>query len=158
MSPYVQQQLAGRFGPPRGRAGFTLPEVLIASTILAAVVGALVVPFSLAHKHQQRDARQTTAAALAEQMIERMVNLSYNEVLAMDGRVETGSDITDAQGQPIGDASLDDYELSIDAGEVTIPLAGEDVEDAATFCVATVVVTHEGIRPVTFSRMFAPDE
>lgn len=143
---------------PRGRGGFTLVEVLIASAILAAVVGALVVPFSLAHKHQRRDAQQTTAAALAEQMIERLVNLPYDDVLAMDGRVETGADITDAQDQPLGDSSLDGYELTVDAAEVAIALPGEDPEDAATFGVATVTVTHEGIRPVTFSRMFSPDD
>ncbi len=133
-------------------AGFTLIEVLIASTILAITVGALVYPFSLAHEQQRLDASRTTAAALAAQMIERMVDLPYDQVLAMNGRVEVGDQITGGDDSPIGDPSLTGYTLSVAAGEVTVGSGDE----AATFCSATVVVSHPQIRAVTYSRLFAP--
>lgn len=118
-------------------------------------VGALVYPFSLAYEHQQRDAAQTTAAALAGQMIERLVSLPYDDVVAMNGRVESGSQITDVGDQPIGDASLAGFELAVAANEVKIPVGDETPEEAATFCVAEVVVTHDLIEPVTVGRLFA---
>ncbi len=145
--------------PPgvRGRGGFTLTEALIASTILAASVTALVYPFSLAASQQRTNAAAVTSAALAEQMIERLLAMNYSAALAMDGTSESGDQLTDVDNQPFNDASLADFARTVSAQEIVIALPGEETEDAAVFCRLTVTVTHPRAPDVVLTRLVAPD-
>lgn len=136
--------------------GFTLIEVLIASSILALVVASMVTPLSLAAKHQRIDAKQTVAGSLAMQTAERMLALTSAEVLALNGTRQTGRAITDFTGAALNEASLDGFEVTIAASEAPIAVGSEGIDDAARFVVASVTVTHEDVAPVTASRLFAP--
>lgn len=135
-------------------AGFTLIEVLVSGTILTAVTAAIVMPFSQAAKQQQIDARRTVAAELATQMLERMTTLTHVQRLAYNGRIESGLSITGSSDQPLNDATLAGFTLSVAAVEISLPLGGETAGKAPVFCRATVSVTRDGISPVTLGRLF----
>lgn len=137
--------------------GFTLTETLIASTILAASVSALVVPFSLAASQQRTNAAAVTASVLAEQMIERLVAMSYSQALAMDGTSESDNRITDSTGQPFNDESLQGFTRTVAVDEVAIALPGQEVEEAAVFGRLVVTVTHPDAPDVALTRLVAGD-
>lgn len=137
------------------QTGFSLIEVLIASTILAGVTAGLVMPFSLAAEHQQLDARRTTAATLLSQMMERLTVKSYDGILAMDGYRESGGQITGPAGEPLNDPSLSGFTITVTAAEQPIPVGGQTEQEASVFCLATVSVSHPTINTVSVSRLFA---
>ncbi len=141
---------------PRARRGFTLMEVLIASAILAIVVGALTVPLSLAAKQQQIDSDQTTSAAIATQAIERMMTMSPADVLALNGTSESGLNITDFAGAAINDPSLEGFVLTISASEVPLATGSETPAEAPRYVLATATVTHPDTTAVIVSRLFPP--
>ena len=129
--------------------------MLIASTILTAAVAGLVMPFSIAAEHQQIDAARTTSAALMTQMMERLNVKAYDDILAMDGYSEAGTNITDLSGVRLNDDSLVGYTISVTALEVRIPVGDETPDEATVFCLATVTVSHARINDVSVSRLFA---
>jgi len=142
--------------PSPTRTGFSLIESLIASVILAIAVVALVTPLSLSAEKQRTAALQTTGAALASQMMERLLTLDAQTVLASDGLEQQGREITDYQGQRIDDASVEGFPLRLDARAGTLPAGGESFEEADTFVIAKVTVTHEDTLPVELTRLIAP--
>lgn len=141
-----------KFRATRSRRGVTLIECMVAVTVLTATVAGLVMPFSLAAKAQRLDAMQTTATTLANQQMERLVLLSKEDVLALNGTTEVGGDITGIDGQPINHNSLSEFTRSIAASEVTITESGVDGE--ASFVRATVTVARTGMPDVTLTRLF----
>lgn len=138
----------------RRHQGFTLIEVLIASTILTAAVAGLVMPFSIAAEHQQVDAVRTTAATLMTQMTERLNVKAYDDILAMDGYSESGAEITDLSGVRLNDSSLAGFTIRISASEVRVPVGDETPDEAMRFCLATVTVSHAQINDVSVNRLF----
>jgi prepilin-type N-terminal cleavage/methylation domain-containing protein len=140
---------------PPCRPGFTLTETLIASAILAVVALALTAPFALAARHQRADSIRTTCAALASARIERMMTMTCAQVLAADGTVESGIDITGFDGQPLDDPTLEDYSIVIQVSQVAIPVGSETPQEAAKFALATVTASHPEAPPLKLSRMFS---
>lgn len=136
----------------RSHRGVTLIECMVAVTVLTATVAGLVMPFSLAAKAQRLDAMQTTATTLANQQMERLVLLTKEDVLALDGTTEVGGDITGINGEPINHNSLSEFTRSVAASEVTITESGVDGE--ASFVRATVTVARTGMPDVTLTRLF----
>lgn len=145
-----------RSAASRADGGFTLVETLIAATVLAIAVVALVTPLSLSAEKQREAALQTTAAALASQMMELMLTLDAEAVLAADGLEQTGGDITDSQGRPLNDPSLAGFTIAVEADSVAIPIGSETFEEAADFVSLRVTVTHPDVLPVTLTRLIAP--
>lgn len=133
------------------RRAFTLIEVLIASAILAGAVLALTMPFSLAAEHQRTDAVQTIGATLAAQRMERLLTLTYSQVLASNGQSEAGSQITDLAGRPLNDPSLADFTVAVSVNPVQVAPG----DDAGAFAVATVTVSHPDVPPVSVARLFS---
>lgn len=135
---------------------FTLLEVLVSAAILTAVTAAIVMPFSMAAEQQQLDASRTVAAELATQMLERLATLTHTERLTYNGRNESGLAITGIDNQPLNDATLVGFTVSISSVEIALPLGTETADDAPKYCRATVTVTHAapGMAPVTLGRLF----
>jgi type II secretory pathway pseudopilin PulG len=92
----------------RAEAGIGLVELLIAMTVLAVALLALVAAFSSGALTLQRAARTSTAAALANQQMELYRGLKYDAI-----RLDSGSI------PPIGDVYRSDSAYS--ASQVTTP-------------------------------------
>ena len=138
------------------RGGFTLMEVLIASAVLAFAVATMVTPLAMAAKQQRFENKQTIAITIGTQAIEKCMAMTSAEVLAMNGTVESGTQITDVTGATLDEASLEGYTLSISASEVPLPAGSESVGDAPNFVLATVSVTHADVPDIELSRLFMP--
>lgn len=61
------------------RQGFSLIEAMIASTILAATVTAVSLPFTAGAQNEQDSARTTLAVALAEELMEEILSKPFND-------------------------------------------------------------------------------
>lgn len=135
-------------GGVRGRSGFTLIETLVASSVLAVAAVAMYVPFSLAADHQRQQATQTLAATLAAQQMERLMTLSYDQIVERYAGGPVEVDVRDFGGTSVDDASIEQFTLTIEADPVTL--------DTGSFHVVKVEVTGDGVVPVTLGRLFAP--
>lgn len=61
------------------RQGFSLIEAMIASTILAATVTAVSLPFTAGAQNEQDSARLTVAVALAEGLMEEILSKPFDD-------------------------------------------------------------------------------
>ncbi|MCY2924107.1 MAG: prepilin-type N-terminal cleavage/methylation domain-containing protein [Planctomycetota bacterium] len=61
------------------RQGFSLIEAMIASTILAATVTAVSLPFTAGAQNEQDSARTTLAVALAEGLMEEILSKPFDD-------------------------------------------------------------------------------
>ena len=59
--------------------GFTLIEALLASVILALVVGAILMPFTAGAQNAVQNAREVLAANLAQELMEEILSKSFND-------------------------------------------------------------------------------
>jgi len=59
--------------------GFTLIEALLASVILALVVGAILIPFTAGAQNAVQNAREVLAANLAQELMEEILSKSFND-------------------------------------------------------------------------------
>ena len=72
-----------RLARGRGRGGFTLLEVLIASTLLAIVSAGTYAIFSASYRFQLAAQHRLEAMHLARQGLENLVPLSYDAVVGL---------------------------------------------------------------------------
>jgi len=73
----------------RGKAGLTLPEVLLAAVIIAVAVLAVVGLFPTALQNVQYGGHMSQASSLAQEMIEMIRTRSFSEVSQVAGYVAT---------------------------------------------------------------------
>ncbi|MFQ5988330.1 MAG: hypothetical protein ACE5K9_00250 [Candidatus Methylomirabilales bacterium] len=69
----------------RGRAGLTLPEVLLATVIIMIAILGIVGLFPTALQNVQYGGHMSQASSLAQAMIERMRTESFDTVSSYDG-------------------------------------------------------------------------
>jgi prepilin-type N-terminal cleavage/methylation domain-containing protein len=82
------------------QAGFTLLEATIAMVLLAIAAAGILLPFANAVSVQAEGARQTMAANLASELMEKILAAEYANIMSYDGYSESTADGTlkDAAG------------------------------------------------------------
>ncbi|MEO0964121.1 MAG: prepilin-type N-terminal cleavage/methylation domain-containing protein [Planctomycetota bacterium] len=137
---------------PHPAAGFSLPEVLIASMIVAII--SLALAQAIVAGHQQTDNAVTVhrAAALADSMLERVLALPYDDP---EGETTVGPDSGES-GYTLFD-NVDDYHNYTEAAGALIDASGtawpNDYQDhsrsvrvvSETLDVADLGGTHDGM-------------
>ena len=151
---HTQGLSQGRSRPVRRVAGFTLIEGLLAATVLAVAAAGLSVPFAVAAGHQRADVVRTTSVSLAHQMMERLLNMTYDDVLAMNGQTDVGASMRNANNAAVNDNSLVGFTRTVAAEEVVLPLPGQPLEQAATLLRVVVVVQHRNTEYARVTRLF----
>ena len=156
----------------RQRAGLTLIEALLAATLLAAVIGAVLCPFAAAASNQKFAERQTLASFLAQEMMEEVLSMPYADP---DGDSEPGPEFDESSRSAYD--NIDDYDgLDEPPGAITsfdgtvftgdaadglsrhtavkyVFVSGQDTSADATFAEVTVTVKHEGREIVRLRRL-----
>ena len=152
--------------------GFTLTESLIAATILAMAVTALTMPFTAGARNEQSDARRTTAATLASEMMEEILAKPFSDpdgasvagpeigettrgdfdnIDDYDGYSETAGNITSASGSNLSDSSAHGLSRHVSASYVYV--SEQDGSGESTFIRITVEVRHNDDPIVTLTRL-----
>jgi prepilin-type N-terminal cleavage/methylation domain-containing protein len=84
---------------PNRTAGFTLAEAMIAMVILATAASAVILPFSAGAAIHTEGAKQTMAAHLAAELLERIKNEDFSILFIYDGYIEAQGMMFDANWQ-----------------------------------------------------------
>lgn len=136
--------------------GFTLVEAVSAIAVLAVAAAAIVMPFSTGAAQEREHAVRTTAACLADELMNRIISLPFES--------DTGETVIDYDGysQPIEPLWADDGTLLEDpaAAGMTrtatceyVYVTGQDTNDPPSFIRVTVRVDYRGDTIVKLSRL-----
>ena len=154
------------------RAGITLVESLLAATVLAMAVTAIIVPFSAGAQSAQEDARQTLAVGLAQGLMEEILAKGFSDPDGSDtdegGRWDWDNMADyDALAEADGDIRSFDRQLVTDPGArgvtrrasvKSVYVSGQDTADASTFLRIVVEVEHRGVTVIKLTRLVYANE
>ena len=101
--------------------GFTLIEATIAMVLLALAAAGILLPFANAASVQAEGARQTLAANLATEMMEKVLLSEPNDILLnFDGYVEVKGAMLDTKGVVLSDSIYTGFSRSVVIQAVTV--------------------------------------
>jgi prepilin-type N-terminal cleavage/methylation domain-containing protein len=101
--------------------GFTIIEATIAMVILAIAAAGIVMPFVGAGEVLAEGARQTVAANLAGELMEKVLTADPNTLVdAYDGYTEADGAMLDTEGQLLTDAVYDGFSRSVACQPATV--------------------------------------
>ncbi len=126
----------------------------MASSIMALCVTALVVPFSLAAKHEQGGRMLVTAQGLGSEMMERLIGREYADVVGSNGLTEEGLSITGSDDLALNDSSVSGFTRTVSVTEIPLAVSSQTDEEATVFCRVTVRVSHDDLPDVVLTRLF----
>lgn len=158
----------------KSESGFTLLEALLAAVILAAGVAAITLPFAAGARNEQIDARRTIAVGLAEEIIETILTLPFEDEDPAYARnlgpdpgeydrslfdniddyheyIESEGEITSVDGQAFDDLSATG--LSRQVSTEYIYISGQSMIDPPSFIRVTVEVLYKQQPVVTLTRL-----
>jgi prepilin-type N-terminal cleavage/methylation domain-containing protein len=81
---------------PKSKTGFTLAEAMIAMVVLSTAAAAVILPFSAGAAVHNESARQTMAAQLASEMLEKIKNEPFDMLWLYEGYIEAAGAMYDA--------------------------------------------------------------
>ena len=152
--------------------GFTLIEALLASVVLAMVVGAVIMPFSTGAANTAQNARSTLAVHLAQDLMEEILakpfsdpdgseagetgRSSWDDMDDYDGYSEATGAIAGFDGVTVNDPSA--VALTRSATVESVYVAGQDQSEQPTFLRVTVDVRYHGEKVVTLSKLAYANE
>jgi prepilin-type N-terminal cleavage/methylation domain-containing protein len=145
----------------RGRAGFTLVEILVAAAIIGVVFVVLLEAFTVGLRMIEQSRRMTMAAALAEEIHEMVLTLPLSDPEVPGhwgleaGETMPPDDVDDLDDQvfspPVGGDGVvltgaDDYAqhvtvTSVSPGDFSLAVA----DGTSNVCRVSVSVTHRGL-------------
>ncbi|MFA9478329.1 hypothetical protein ACERK3_08475 [Phycisphaerales bacterium AB-hyl4] len=142
--PSANANHAHRAAPPalrrrcRRMAGFTLTEALLASTVLAFAVAALMQAIVAGQMQTYHALHETRATALNEALLDELLSVPYSELPSWDGFSQSAGEIQDTHGNPHADA-YQRFEQNVEVsaeGSITLPGMGTVVGRSITITVS----------------------
>jgi prepilin-type N-terminal cleavage/methylation domain-containing protein len=102
-------------------SGFTLIEATIAMVLLAMAAAGILLPFANAVSVQAEGARQTLAANLASELMEKVLLSEPNDIIAsFDGYAEAKGAMLDTKGDLLTDSIYAGFSRSVVSQAVTV--------------------------------------
>jgi prepilin-type N-terminal cleavage/methylation domain-containing protein len=102
------------------QSGFTLLEATIAMVLLAVAAAGVLLPFAGAANEQAEGARQTMAAQLASELMEKIAATDYDAIIAAyNGYTESAGNLLDAAGQKHADSAYSGFSRTAACEAVT---------------------------------------
>jgi prepilin-type N-terminal cleavage/methylation domain-containing protein len=137
------------------RPGFTLPEAIMALVVLGIAAAGVLLPFAGGATVQAEGWHQTLAAKLANDLLERLVNLPFEQILANDGYTELGGQVTDASGAKFTDPAYAAFSRDVSCHLVYVPqqVMSGSMQIRPDFLVVTVQVFYRGRLMVSIDRL-----
>lgn len=105
----------------RRQFGFTLIEAMIAMVLLAIAAAGILLPFAGAASVQVEGARQTLAANLASELMEKVLLSEPNDILSTYADyTEADGAMLNAWGNPMTDSIYDGFSRSVTSLPATV--------------------------------------
>ncbi len=147
--------------------GLTLLEALLAAVVLAMAASAVIMPYAVGAQATMRDARQTLAVNLAQDMMEEILTKafsdpegdetgekdrsSWDDMDDYDGYEEKAGTIRSFDGTLMDDPAATG--LSRHVSVVGVYVSGQDTGQPPTFLRITVEIRHNGQTVTSLSRL-----
>lgn len=133
--------------------GFSLAEALLATVILAVASAAVLGPFVAGTATQSEGVHRTLAAALAGDLMEKVVNTPFDDIIANFNYTETEGQVKDVEGNIFTDPMYAKFSRQVSSQYVY--LAGQDTGVSANFILATVTVSYDGGEMARIQRLIS---
>ena len=136
------------------RGGFTLAEALMAVVILSIASAGVLLPFSSGASVRAEGMRMTLAAGLAGDLMEKIANTPYEQIVAdYDGYAEAQGQVKDAGGTVFSDPAYANFSRDVSCSYVYVAQESEDAEPV--FILATVRVNYSGRAVAVINRLIS---
>lgn len=134
--------------------GFTLAEAMMATVVLGIAAAGLLLPFTSGATVRAEGMRRTLAAKLASDLIERIINTPFDEIVdSFDGYAEPQGQIKDSTGAVFTDANYANF--SRNAACVYVYVPQESGAEDARFIRITVEVLYSGKQMAIINRLIS---
>ncbi|MHC4644387.1 MAG: type IV pilus modification PilV family protein [Planctomycetota bacterium] len=136
------------------QGGFTLAEAMIATVVLSIAAAGILVPFAGGAAVRAEGMRATLAARLAADLMEEILNTSFEEVVAgYDGYSEAEGQVKDSKGAVFTDLYYADF--SRDASCAYVYASQQSGTAQPIFILATVRVSYRGGEVAVVNRLIS---
>lgn len=137
----------------KNRKGFTLAEALLAVVLLSMAAAGVLLPFTSGAVVRAEGAKRTLASKLASDLMEKVINTDYSEIVGLYNYTEAKGAISkeDGIGGVFASAHYSDFSRSVNSEYVYMPQ--ESGLGQAVFVLVTVRVYHNDIEKVVLKRL-----
>ena len=138
------------------KSGFTLAEVLLATVLLTTGVAGILLPFAGGAAQQVEGINRTTAAILADDMLQIVSMTDYDDIISTyDGYAESQGQIKDATGAVRTDTGYSRFSRTVQCESVY--LSQQSLLGSQTFILVTVTVSYNDDAVITLKKLIAKD-
>lgn len=141
----------GPIGCGARRRGFTLAESVMALTVLGIAAAGVLLPFAGGARVRAEGNRRTLGVKLAGDLMEEIVNTSFDQIVALYNYSEPQGQVRDADGQVFADSSYANFGRDVSCEYVYVPQ--ESGAGDPGFIRATVRVSYSGMAMATVNRL-----
>ncbi|MCX5635261.1 MAG: prepilin-type N-terminal cleavage/methylation domain-containing protein [Planctomycetota bacterium] len=131
--------------------GFTLAEAMIATVILGIAAAGILLPFTSGQVVRAEGVHRTLGAKLAADLMEKIVNTPFNQIVASYNYSEAKGQVKDSAGVVFTDLNYANYSRDVSCHEVYVPQ--ESGTGQSKFILATVKVYYSGKQIVIINRL-----
>ena len=136
--------------------GFTLAEAMIATVILGIAAAGILLPFTSGQVVRAEGVHRTLGAKLAADLMEKIVNTPFNQIVAGYNYSEPKGQVKDSAGVSFVSTDLNyaNFSRDVSCSEVYVP--GESgTWQSKLFILATVKVYYSGKQIVIINRLIS---
>jgi len=133
------------------KRAFSLIEAMLAVAVLGIAAAGILLPFSSGAIVRAESVHRTLGAKLASDLMEKVVNAPFDQVLTTYNYTESQGQVKDASGAVFTDPAYAKYSRKVEAAAVYVP---QDAAAAVTnFIRATVTVYYDGGQVASVTRL-----
>jgi prepilin-type N-terminal cleavage/methylation domain-containing protein len=133
--------------------GFTLAEAMLAMVVLSMAAAGVLLPYSSGASVQAEGVRSTLAANLACDLIEKIVNTSYTQIVGTYNYSESQGQVKDINGNVFTDPAYNNFSRSVSCRYVDVPVSQGVFSSGTGFILVTVQVNYSGRTMAQLSRL-----
>jgi len=138
----------------KNRKGFSLAEAMMATVVLAIAAAGVLLPFTSGARLRAQGMRRTLAGKLASDLMEQIVNTSFDQIVAAyDGYSEPQGQVKDAGGTTFTDSNYANFSRQASCEYVYMPQESGATEPK--FIRAAVRVYYRGSLLADISRLIS---
>jgi len=133
--------------------GFTLAEAMIATVILGIAAAGILLPFTSGQVVRAEGVHRTLGAKLAADLMEKIVNTPFNQIVAGYNYSEPKGQVKDSADAVFTDLNYANFSRDVSCSEVYVPQ--ESGTGQAKFILAAVRVYYNGKQIAIINRLIS---
>ncbi len=135
--------------------GFTLAEAMIATVILGIAAAGILLPFTSGQVVRAEGVHRTLGAKLAADLMEKIVNTPFNQIVAGYNYSEPKGQVKDSAGVAFTSTDLNyaNFSRDVSCSEVYVPQ--ESGTEQSKFILAAVRVYYNGKQIAIINRLIS---